>query len=77
MNWVRCPICGAEIDTDELDELEPIVPDHIVGCGHMEDAYMPCGDCAYVYDGELCVEFRGENEYTLTRFADIERDEDE
>ena len=63
MKLGRCPECGEIINLDDIEELED---DMIIGCGFKEGDMGFCDDCPLKYGNDECEDIRSENEFTLT-----------
>ena len=63
MKLGRCPECGQVINLDDMDELEE---NDIIGCGLMEGNFEFCEDCVCEYDSAECKDTRTEDELSTT-----------
>lgn len=64
MKLGRCPECKEIIDLDEIEELDG---DEIIGCGHAENDLMFCDECPERCDSNECKALREENGWSLTK----------
>ena len=69
MKLAKCPKCGKIIDIDDLEILDP---ETIIGCGLKEDDFDYCKECAGNGNAKLCEEIRTEDGLTITTVKDIE-----
>ena len=63
MKLGKCPECGEIINLDDIEELEE---NDIVGCGLMEGAFEFCDDCPCEYDDMECKRIRTNDELSIT-----------
>lgn len=69
MKLAKCPECSRIIDIDELDELDS---NEVIGCGLKEGNYIPCENCPEETRPDGCREIRHEDGWTKTTVADFE-----
>lgn len=63
MNLKRCPECNRIINVDNLEDIDL---NEIVGCGMNEDNFAPCDECGHKYDGIICKSLRKKDRLTKT-----------
>lgn len=63
MKLGKCSECGKFIDLDAIDELDD---DEIIGCGFAEGDFAACDDCACKYDSIDCRNIRRTHELSIT-----------
>ena len=68
MRIARCPDCNEVIDLDDIDEL---LGDTVLGCGLKEGMYESCARCREEYGSDDCSEIREANSVTKTTVSDI------
>lgn len=68
MKLVGCPECGRAIDLDDLEEL---VGDKVMGCGLNKGDYMPCEYCPEQNCPAECHAIRREKGFTKTTLAEL------
>lgn len=68
MKLAKCPKCDKIID---VDDLEILGPETIVGCGLKEDDFEYCTDCAGRGNTKLCEEIRTDDELSFTKVEDL------
>ena len=68
MRLARCPHCDKIIDLDDVDE---IPGDTVMGCGLKEGMYESCAECGEEYNSDDCAEIRKGNNITKTTASDI------
>lgn len=68
MELKRCPKCGELINVDELEDLNP---DTVVGCGLKEGRYILCSDCGHENDSDGCKWIRNNDGVTETLVSDL------
>ena len=69
MRLARCPQCDGIIDLDEIEELSD---DTIIGCGQKEGDFLPCESCPLKNDSTECESLRIQKGLTRTAIKDIE-----
>lgn len=67
MRLAKCPQCDRIIDLDELEELSD---DTVIGCGQKEGNLLPCEGCAYENDPDGCESLRSDEGLTKTTITD-------
>ena len=67
MRLARCPICNQIIDLDDIDELPS---DTVIGCGLNVGDFFPCDGCPEENNPDECDALRGVNGLTKTTIAD-------
>lgn len=72
MKLARCTECNRIIDIDELEEIEKLDHNEVIGCGLNKDNYMPCEDCAEEGNPDGCRRIRNKNGFTKTTVSDLE-----
>ncbi len=68
MKLARCPGCGELIDLDDIETLDPEV---VIGCGQKEGKFEPCDGCGNKYDSVICKALRKEGKWTPTTVKDF------
>ena len=68
MKLAKCPKCGELID---LDLIDPLVLDTVIGCGLKEGEFMGCEECGNNYP-KGCQELRDEGGWTPTTVKDYQ-----
>lgn len=69
MKLAKCPQCNKLINIDELEVLDP---ETIIGCGLKEDDFDYCTKCAGNGNAKLCEEIRTDEGLTYTKVKDVE-----
>jgi hypothetical protein len=59
----RCPICGRIHD---IDKLERVPEDEVIGCGLTNGKLIFCDDCIREYDDEDCKQIRTMRKLSVT-----------
>ena len=67
MELVICPECGEMID---LDTIEPMDPETVIGCGQKEGEFVSCNECGNKYDSVICNALRKDGGWTPTKAKD-------
>lgn len=70
MKLAKCPECGELID---LDAIEPLDPEAVIGCGQKEDDFISCNECGEKYDSKRCKELQNESGWTPTKVKEYVR----
>jgi len=68
MKLIKCPQCDNVIDIDDVEELDK---DEVIGCGKKEDDFMSCYDCSNKDDPVNCKLVREKQGLTITLAGDI------
>lgn len=68
MQLAKCTECGWLIDLDEIEELDG---DEVIGCGLNEDDYMPCEDCPEKHIPADCHFLRRKHGFTKTPVSEL------
>ena len=70
MKLAICPECGGLID---LNVIEPMDPEVVIGCGQKENNFESCNGCGEEYGSERCKELRDEDGWTPTKVKDYKK----
>ena len=68
MRLAKCPQCDRIIDLDEIEELNE---DTVMGCGQKEGDLLPCESCPFKKDPIGCELLRIQKGLTKTTIADL------
>jgi len=68
MKLAKCPQCNRIIDLDEIEELDE---DTVMGCGLKEGNLLPCESCPLEGNPNECELLRIQKGLTKTRIADL------
>ena len=69
MRLAKCPQCDRVIDLDEIEELSK---NTVIGCGGQEGNLLPCESCPLETDTSECELLRTQKGLTKTTIADIQ-----
>ena len=68
MKLARCTECNRTIDLDEIEELDS---DEVIGCGLNKGDYMPCEDCPERNSVAECHAIRRKGGFTKNTVAEV------
>lgn len=72
MKLVICPECGELID---LDTIEPMDPETVIGCGQKEGEFVSCNECGNDFSSDVCEELRNDGGWTPTKVKDYKSEQ--
>ena len=68
MKLAKCPQCDRIIDLDEIEKLDE---NTVIGCGQKEGDFMPCESCPFENNPTECESLRIQKGLTKTTIADL------